>query len=67
MTSLEKFLNKVKDSTDKKTINISEPASGSFRCQNLECNEIVYEGYVDRVNSRIHWVCSQGHDSSVVI
>jgi len=65
MTSLESFLNgnkKVAEPT-----NTMEPASGSFMCQNTECNEIVYEGYVDRSHNKLKWVCSQGHDSAVAI
>ena len=64
MTNLEKFLNKNKSNSD---IVVSEPASGSFKCQNDGCDEVVYDGYVDRVHNKIHWECSQGHDSSVVI
>ena len=62
MTSLEKFLNKSVETKD-----VLEPASGSFSCQNLECNEIVYEGYVDRSHNKLKWTCSQGHDSAVAI
>lgn len=62
MTSLEQFLNK------EKTVDIvMDPASGSFTCQNLECNEVVYEGYVDRTHNRLKWTCSNGHDSGVAI
>ena len=63
MTSLEQFLNKSK----KPGVTISEPSSGSFSCQDENCNEIINDGYIDRVNSRLHWVCSYGHESSVVI
>jgi hypothetical protein len=63
MTSLEQFLNK----ENKPSIVVNEPASGSFSCQYSGCDEVVFEGYIDRVHSRIHWVCSSGHDSSVVI
>ena len=63
MTSLEQFLNKTKDNP----IVPMEPASGSFQCQNTECNELVYEGYIDREHARLKWTCTQGHDSSVVI
>jgi hypothetical protein len=63
MTSLEQFLSK-----DKKVdVVINEPASGSFQCQDNECKEITYDGYIDRMHNRIHWTCSNGHDSSVVI
>ena len=58
MTSLEQFLNK----DNKKDIIVNEPASGSFSCQDNDCDEVVFEGYVDRVHSRIHWTCSQGHE-----
>ena len=64
MTNLEKFLNKNKSNSD---IVVSEPASGSFMCQNTECNEVVYEGYIDRSHNKLKWVCSNGHDSAVSI
>jgi len=63
MTNLERFLNKTKDESNV----IMEPASGSFTCQNIECNEIVYDGYVDRSHNRLKWTCTNGHDSSVII
>jgi hypothetical protein len=63
MTNLEQFLNKEK----KQSVNPMEPASGSFSCQNIECKEVVFDGYIDRPHNRIHWTCSQGHESSVVI
>lgn len=63
MTSLEQFLNKTKDTP----VVPMEPASGSFQCQNTECNELVYEGYIDREHGRLKWTCTNGHDSSVVI
>jgi len=63
MTSLERFLNKA---TTNKSSSI-EPASGSFQCQNKECDEIIHEGYIDRTNNRIHWECSKGHESSVIV
>ena len=62
MTNLEDFLNKKNKSTTK-----IESASGSFSCQDLECKEVISEGYIDRVSNRLHWVCSQGHESSVII
>lgn len=63
MTSLEKFLNQTKDNP----VVPMEPASGSFTCQNLECLEIVYEGYLDRSHNKLKWTCTQGHDSAVTI
>jgi len=63
MTNLEQFLNK----ENKSNSVVSEPSSGSFSCQDLECKEVVNDGYIDRVNNRLHWVCSFGHESSVVI
>ena len=63
MTNLEQFLN----GTKKEPSVSMEPASGSFSCQNIECKEVIFEGYVDRTNNRIHWICSQGHESSVII
>lgn len=63
MTSLENFLNKTKD----KPVIPMEPASGSFSCQNESCNEIIGEGYIDRYNNRLHWTCTNGHESSVVV
>ncbi len=61
MTNLEQFLNKNKD------IKTMEPASGSFACQDLDCDEIVFDGFIDRKSGRLQWICSNGHDSSVVI
>jgi hypothetical protein len=63
MTNLEQFLKKEVLKNNK----TMEPASGSFQCQNNDCDEIVYEGYADKNNGRLHWTCSQGHESSVVI
>ena len=63
MTNLEKFLNK----DNVKNPKVMEPASGSFKCQDANCEEVVYSGYNDREENRLHWVCSQGHESSVVI
>ena len=63
MPNLESFLN-----NEKKSKGLpQEPASGSFNCQEQGCDEKVFEGYIDRENSRLHWTCSKGHDSSVVI
>lgn len=62
MTSLEKFLNK-----EKQENVVMDPASGSFTCQNVECSEVVFEGYVDRTHNKLKWTCSQGHDSAVSI
>lgn len=66
MTSLESFLSGNKKPKNNDVV-ISEPASGSFQCQDIDCSETVHEGFIDRVHSRVHWVCSQGHESSVVI
>ena len=65
MTSLEKFLNETKENS----VNHMEPASGSFSCQDKDCDEIVYEGFIDELNDRrrLNWICSAGHKSSVVI
>jgi hypothetical protein len=63
MTSLEQFLKREKKSND----IVSEPSSGSFSCQHEDCNEVINDGYIDRVNNRLHWICSRGHESSVVI
>lgn len=63
MTSLEGFLKKTKN----EPVTPMEPCSGSFSCQDHDCNEVVFEGYVDRHNNRIHWVCLHGHESSVII
>ena len=65
MTSLEDFIKGKKKVTEyTKTM---EPASGSFMCQNTECNEIVFEGYVDRSHNKLKWVCSNNHESAVSI
>ena len=61
MTSLDKFLNNKDHSLPK------EIASGSFSCQHEDCDEVINDGYIDRHNNRLHWVCNQGHESSVVI
>jgi hypothetical protein len=63
MTSLEGFLNKTKN----EPVTPMEPCSGSFSCQDHDCIEVVFDGYVDRDKNRIHWTCSYGHESSVVI
>lgn len=63
MTSLEDFLKK----QDRKENIVMEPAHGTFSCQDSDCEEIVYDGYIDRTNNRLHWICSKNHDSSVVI
>ena len=44
-----------------------DPASGSFTCQDQECNEVVHEGYIDRSHNKLKWVCSHGHESAVSI
>lgn len=63
MPSLEDFLNK----NIKKQHHNVEEINGSFSCQNKDCDETVYDGFVDKDESRIYWTCSQGHESSVVI
>jgi len=62
MTNLEKFLKK-----ENQVDVYMEPANGSFSCQNAECKEIVYEGYIDRTHNKLKWTCSNGHDSAVSI
>lgn len=65
MTSLENFLK-----GDKEKINIGstlEPASGSFSCQHEDCDEVIYDGTIDRDHHRLVWTCSKGHHSSVVV
>jgi uncharacterized lipoprotein YddW (UPF0748 family) len=63
MTSLENFLNK-----KNKTVSSNmEPASGSFQCQNQDCNEVVNDGYVDKSLYKLYWTCQYGHESSVPI
>jgi hypothetical protein len=63
MTNLEQFLNKEKE----KKPTVMEPASGSFTCQQKDCNEVVFEGFIDRDTDRLSWFCSNNHESSVVI
>lgn len=63
MTNLEDFLNKNNDE-DKTFL---EPASGSFSCQHEDCDEVIYEGTIDKKNHRLTWRCSRGHKSSVVV
>jgi hypothetical protein len=65
MTNLENFLNK-KISKEKSSMQI-EPASGSFSCQHEDCDEVIYEGTIDKINHRLTWTCSKGHHSSVVV
>jgi hypothetical protein len=65
MTNLEEFLNK--DKVEKSTSIQMEPASGSFSCQHEDCDEVIYEGAIDRVNHKLTWTCSRGHHSSVVV
>jgi len=62
MTSLEQFLNKDNTKKHKRV----EPANGSFACQTPDCNEIIYEGFVDKDENRLYWICSKEHESSVV-
>ena len=65
MTSLEEFLREVKE--EDKTTGQIEPASGSFSCQHEDCDEVIYEGVIDRSNHRLTWTCTRGHHSSVVM
>jgi hypothetical protein len=64
MTNLEQFLNKKMNTSN---ISVNEPASGSFTCQHEDCDEVINDGFIDRVNNRIHWICVHGHESSVII
>lgn len=65
MTSLESFLNGSKKMSE--PAERMDPASGSFTCQDQECNEVVHEGYIDRSHNKLKWVCSHGHESAVSI
>jgi hypothetical protein len=62
MTNLDDFLSKKQE-----VIEDFDPVDGSFTCQNSECNVVTYEAFLDRSHNRIKWVCSNGHDSSVII
>ena len=64
MPNLEEFLSGKK--TEEKIVS-GEPATGSFSCQHEDCDEVIYDGVVDRDHRRLTWVCSNGHHSSVVI
>jgi hypothetical protein len=65
MTNLENFLNKkINDKVN--YINL-EPASGSFSCQHEDCDEVIYEGHIDKINNKLMWTCSRGHHSSVAV
>jgi len=65
MTSLENFL---KSNKEEVVASVQEePASGSFSCQHEDCDEVIYEGTIDRNNHRLSWTCSRGHHSSVVV
>jgi len=63
MTNLEQFLKKGLSKSDE----TMDPASGSFTCQNNDCREVVYDGYIDRSHGNLKWICSNGHESSVKI
>ncbi len=63
MTSLERFLKNTKNNP----VTPMEPSSGSFSCQHEDCDEVINDGYIDRYNHRLHWVCIHGHESSVII
>lgn len=63
MTNLEEFLNK--DLKEKS--GPIEPTSGSFSCQHEDCDEVIYDGKIDRENHKLTWTCIYGHHSSVVI
>ena len=65
MTSLENFLKNNKEEI--RTSVQEEPANGSFSCQHENCDEVIYEGTIDRSNHRLTWTCSRGHHSSVVV
>jgi len=65
MTSLENFLNK--NTANENKASQLEPASGSFSCQHEDCDEVIYEGAIDRINHKLTWTCSRGHHSSVVV
>ena len=65
MTNLEEFLKK--DNSQKKITNTFDIAEGSFKCQNLECDEVLNEAGMDREKNRIFWTCKLGHESSVII
>jgi hypothetical protein len=65
MTSLEDFLKIFKVETGSSIQE--EPANGSFSCQHEDCDEVIYEGTIDRNNHRLTWTCSRGHHSSVVV
>jgi len=65
MTSLEDFLKSNKVETGSSIQK--EPANGSFSCQHEDCDEVIYEGTIDRSNHRLTWTCSRGHHSSVVV
>jgi restriction endonuclease Mrr len=71
MTNLRDFLENTKvvkeEVTVEKVATDMVTAQGTFVCQDNDCEETVLEGYLDRVHNRIHWTCSNGHDSSVVI
>ena len=64
MTNLEEFLNK---DVSKKSVEKGEPAHGSFSCQHEDCDEVIYDGVIDRDHNRLVWTCLNGHHSSVVI
>ncbi len=63
MTSLDKFLGKTQDMIHKAEEH--DIALGMFSCQNANCDEVSTEANIDKVRSKLTWVCDNGHRSGV--
>jgi len=64
MTSLEDFIGKKESNYQK---NILSEVEGTFVCQDIFCNEIVLNGFMDVDKNKIYWYCSNKHESSMVL
>jgi hypothetical protein len=64
MTNLEDFLSK-KDINYQR--NVLAEVDGTFKCQDIECEEIVTKGYFDVDKNKMFWYCSKDHESSMVM
>jgi len=64
MTSLENFLN---NQSRQKVTHTFDEVEGSFKCQNLDCDDVVNEAGMDREKGKIFWTCKNGHESGVAI
>ena len=64
MPNLDEFLsNNVEQAPSEDT----EEVTGSFRCQENDCYEIVNIAERNRLTGKIYWTCSKDHKSSVIL